>query len=55
VARFAALYEQARADGIADLDIMLELAGLAATFAQMTRDPLGAAQQVSRSVLAEGG
>jgi hypothetical protein len=52
VARFAALYQQARADGVSDLDIMAELAGFAATFAQMTRNPVGVAQQVSRSVMA---
>ena len=52
VARFAALYQQARAEGIAGIDIMAELCRLAATFAQMTRNPLGAAEQVSRSVMA---
>ena len=53
VARFAALYEQARAEGISSLNTMCELAGFAATFAQMTRNPLGAAQEVSREVMAE--
>ena len=48
VTRFTALYQQARAGGVADLDIMCELAGFAAWFAQMTRDPAGVAQQVSR-------
>ena len=50
VERFAALYQQARAAGISGLHIMAELAGFAATFAQMTRNPVGVAQQVSRSV-----
>ena len=46
---FAALYETGRRrDRVSDLDIMAELAGFAATFAQMTRDPLGVAQAVAR-------
>jgi hypothetical protein len=52
---FARLYQQARTEGISDLDIMIKLAGFAASFAQMTHNPLGVAQQVSRTVLAEGG
>ena len=45
---FARLYQLARAAGISDLNIMIELAGFAASFAQMTRKPLGVAQQVLR-------
>ena len=52
VENFAALYQQARADGVSDLDIMCELAGFAAWFAQMTRDPAGVAGTGSRSVMA---
>ena len=50
VENFARLYQQAREEGISDLDIMIELAGFAAAFALMTRNPVGVAQQVSRSV-----
>ena len=39
----------ARAEGISDLDIMAELAGFAATFAQMTRNFLGVARNRFRS------
>ena len=49
---FVRLNQQARARGISDLDIMLELVGFAATFAQMARNPLGVAQQVSRLAMA---
>ena len=51
---FRLLHNQAHEEGISSSDIMLELAGFGATFAQMTQnDPLGVAQQISRSVLTE--
>ena len=52
--RFRLLHNQARDEGISSSDIMLELAGFGATFAQMTQnDPLGVARRISQSVLSE--
>lgn len=50
----ALLHKRAREEGVSELEIVLQLAGFGATFAQMTQnDPVALAKRIEQEVMAE--